>query len=647
MQLPVLTSVSPAAELSILELTSPPALVGWALQRFAPLRIAFTTAFGLEGCALIDMLARTGRPMRVLYLDTGFFFSQTHALRERLMRRYPHLTFVNVGTTLTPQEQERLHGPRLWERDPDACCRLRKIEPMRRVLSEHDVWMTSIRRDQTPARAQARVVEWDWRFDVLKFNPLAHWGRSEVVEYVRLHSVPYNPLHDRGYPSIGCTHCTHPVEGAAIETDSRAGRWSGTTKSECGLHANGVTRSVREAAPALRSPPVDPPSSVEAVKLVSGHLRGTIGSTLESDAAHFSDDDYQILKFHGIYQQDDRDERNSRRKGGLDKAWMFMVRVAIPGGALRADQWLALDALADRLGNASLRLTSRQGVQFHGVAKGNLERLIADVNSVLLTTLAACGDVRRNVMATPAPVADEPHRMVQRVADEIARALQPATGAYHEIWIDGEQALSTEQEATDPFYGDTFLPRKFKIGVAIAGDASIDIYTQDCGLLGVVRGGRIAGFNLLVGGGLGMTHKKSDTFARLASVLGFIQPEHAVEAVRVVGSMFRDFGNRSDRRHARLKYLVESWGLPRFRDEFQRRFGGPLDPPVELEPGATNDCLGRHEQGDGRFFYGIFVENGRVTDRADVRVRSALREIAKRTGAPIRLTPAQSLLFHD
>lgn len=639
-----------SSTLSQLELASPPELVAWALNRFAGLRIAFTTAFGLEGCALIDMIARTGRPMRVLYIDTGFFFPETHALRERLMRRYPHLTFVNVGTTISPQEQERLHGPRLWERDPDACCRLRKVEPMRRVLSQHDVWITGIRKDQTSARAMARIVEWDFRFDVLKFNPLVNWTRADVVEYIRDRNVPYNILHERGYPSIGCTHCTRPVEGAGIQSDTRAGRWNGLTKTECGLHANSVTQIAREVTPADPPPPplapADPPSAVEEIKRTSGSLRGSIAQTLASDAPNFSEADYQILKFHGIYQQDDRDDRNQRRKAGLEKAWMFMVRAAIPGGALTAQQWLAMDAIAERLSNGTLRLTTRQGVQFHGVGKGNLKSLIGDINRAMLTTLAACGDIRRNVMATAAPIADEAHRTVQRVADDIARALAPASGAYHEIWVDGEQVHSTETETVDPFYGETYLPRKFKVGVAMPGDASLDVYSQDCGLVAVVREGHVIGFNVLVGGGLGMTHKKADTFARLASTIGFVRPEHVVDAVRVVAAIFRDHGNRSDRRHARLKYLVESWGLPKFRDEFIHRFEHPLLPPVEITTVDFSDGLGRHAQGDGRYFYGVFVENGRVADNG-VPLRSALRDIASRIGAPIRLTPAQNILFHD
>ena len=391
----------------------------------------------------------------------------------------------------------------------------------------------------------------------------------------------------------------------------------------------------------------DKPSKVEIAKEAGRGLRGTIAETLGSDAAHFEEDDKQLLKFHGVYQQDDRDGRVQNRKAGLGKAWMFMVRVAIPGGALSAAQWLALDELAGSCGNGSLRLTTRQGIQFHGVLKGNLRGLIARINASLLTTLSACGDVERNVMAVPAPIADEVHREVQRVAREIARELRPATGAYHEIWVAGERVLTSEDGEEEQFYGRAYLPRKFKAGIALDRDNSVDVWTYDCGLVAVTEGGRVRGYNLLVGGGLGMTHKKPDTFARLATPIAFVEPEHVVEAVRTVAGIFRDFGNRSERRHARLKYLLEEWGVERFREALRGRVAWRLEEPVELAAPRHLDYLGRHEQGDGRQLYGVFIENGRVVDRGSVRVRTALREIATRLRPGVRLTPTQSVLLTD
>jgi phosphoadenosine phosphosulfate reductase len=227
-------------ETRIAQDAAPQDAIAWALERFDDRKLVITTAFGLEGCALIDMVARHGRELRVVWLDTMFLFPETYRLRERLAVRYPHLRFEKHGTTLTPEEQETHHGPELWRRDPDACCRLRKVDPLRQVLAEAEVWMTGITRHQGPTRAGAGVVEWAHDYGVLKVNPLAAWDRPKVWEYIQANEVPYNELHERGYPTLGCTHCTLPVAGATPATYSRAGRWAGTEKTECGLHP--VTR---------------------------------------------------------------------------------------------------------------------------------------------------------------------------------------------------------------------------------------------------------------------------------------------------------------------------------------------------------------------------------------------------------------------
>ncbi len=222
--------------LAINEYAPPQRLIEWALARFESWKIVVTTGFGMEGCALVDMIARTGAGLTITYLDTHFFFPETRALRDELASRYPHLRFENAGTALTPEEQERQYGPELWRTDPDRCCMLRKVAPMWALMESADVWLTGIRRDQSPARANTQVVEWDWRFDALKVNPLAYWTRKHVWEYIREHGVPYNPLHERGYPSIGCTHCTRAVPGSEIGEYSRDGRWADMDKTECGLH---------------------------------------------------------------------------------------------------------------------------------------------------------------------------------------------------------------------------------------------------------------------------------------------------------------------------------------------------------------------------------------------------------------------------
>jgi sulfite reductase (ferredoxin) len=386
-------------------------------------------------------------------------------------------------------------------------------------------------------------------------------------------------------------------------------------------------------------------SKVEVAKRNGRHLRGSIGETLASDATHFEHDDIQLLKFHGTYQQDSRDERRGREAAGEEKAYSFMVRIAIPAGAITADQYLGLERIADQHANGTLRVTTRQGFQFHGVLKGDLKATIAGVNQELLTTIAACGDVERNVMGCSAPLADADHAAVREAAEAIARELRPGSRAYHEIWLGGEKQVSTEEE--EPFYGDRYLPRKFKTAVGLSIDNCVDIYSQDVGLLAIVGDGRIQGFNLLVGGGLGMTHHKADTTARLAQPLGFVPTAHGVEAVRLVASIFRDHGNRSDRRHARLKYLIAEWGIDRFREEFQRRASFPLTPPVPLPSLPFHDHLGSHRQPDGRSFYGVFIQSGRIVDSPEVHLKTALHEIITRFRPGVRLTGQQNLLLTD
>ena len=386
-------------------------------------------------------------------------------------------------------------------------------------------------------------------------------------------------------------------------------------------------------------------SKVEIAKRNGRHLRGAIAETLASDATHFGPEDIHLLKFHGTYQQDSRDERRGREAAGEEKAYSFMVRVAIPAGAVTAEQYLGLERIADRHANGTLRVTTRQGFQLHGVLKGNLKNTIAEINHELLTTISACGDVQRNVMGCSAPLADADHLAVRQVAEALAHELRPSSRAYHEIWLDGEKQVSGERE--EPFYGDRYLPRKFKTAVGLSIDNCVDIYSQDVGLLAMVTDARIQGFNLLVGGGLGMTHNKGDTTARLAQPLGFVPTTHGVEAVRIVAAIFRDHGNRADRRHARLKYLIADWGIDRFREEFQRRASFQLAPAVPHPALPFHDHLGRHRQPDGRFFYGVFIQSGRIVDTPSHALKTALHQIVTRFQPGIRLTGQQNLLLTD
>lgn len=387
-------------------------------------------------------------------------------------------------------------------------------------------------------------------------------------------------------------------------------------------------------------------SDVEVIKRESHGLKGTIRETLDSDATHFSEADYQLMKFHGIYQQFDRDTQIERQKAGAEFDYSFMVRVAIPGGRLTAEQYVALDELANLCGSPTLRITTRQGIQYHGVAKHDLQQLIATVNAKAMTTLAACGDVSRNVMASPAPVKDDAHQLAQQLARDIAKNLAPSTPAYHEIWLNGEKLESTEPEE-DPFYGKQYLPRKFKVGIALASDATLDVRAYDAGLLIVVEDGRVVGMQVTAGGGLGMTHNKPATIATLAKPVGFVGPEHGVEAIRTIAAIFRDHGNRINRKQARLKYLIRDNGIEWFREEFRKRVSFDVAPPRDLPRPTFNDYLGPHPQEDGRLFYGVSVENGRIGDRDGTQMRTGFRRAARELGANVVLMPNQNILFTD
>jgi sulfite reductase (ferredoxin) len=393
------------------------------------------------------------------------------------------------------------------------------------------------------------------------------------------------------------------------------------------------------------------PSAVEGIKEGSRQLRGTIALELARDSDHFGEADKQLLKFHGTYQQEDRDARKSRRKDGVGKHYMFMVRCKIPGGRITADQYLALDDLASRYGNGTLRFTSRQGIQFHGVLKDHLKETIAGINACLLSTLGACGDVERNVMACPAPHRhDAVHDQLQETAALLAAHLAPRSRAYHEIWLNGRPVSETETTPHDfePLYGKVYLPRKFKTGLALPDDNCIDVYGQDLGLLAIAEGGRIVGYNVLVGGSMGMTHGNSNTFPALAKPVCYVPAGSVVMAAEAVVRLFREHGNRSDRKRARIKYVIHDWGVEKFREVLSGYLGGaPLTPPRPVEVSGFDLHHGWHDQGDGKWFYGLSVENGRVKDEGSLRLRSGLRAIVERFRPGVRLTPLQDILLCD
>lgn len=389
-------------------------------------------------------------------------------------------------------------------------------------------------------------------------------------------------------------------------------------------------------------------SKVEEIKEQSGQLRGTIASTLAGGATHFEEEDLQLLKFHGSYQQDDRDLRAERKRLGEDKAWIMMVRCKAPGGDMTAEQWLLHDRIADELGNGTLRLTSRQGIQFHGVLKGHLREVIAQINRSGLTTWGACGDVVRNTVACATPLKTPAHIACQLLAREISRELLPKSTAYPEIWLDGERLpLQAGAEVEEPIYGKVYLPRKFKIGLAVPPQNDCDIYTQDLGLVCHANEEAVEGFTVLVGGGFGMSHGQTHTYPVLAKPLFFVRPEHVMEAVIGIISVQRDHGNREDRRVARLKYVIEKHGIDWFRGQVLSRIKVPTEPAREVRFETVGDALGWHEQGDGRWFCGVHVEHGRVKDGEKAKYRTAFRAIAHSIGCPVRVTPNSRILFYD
>ena len=383
----------------------------------------------------------------------------------------------------------------------------------------------------------------------------------------------------------------------------------------------------------------------ESIKANSNHLRGLIKEELVEDTPAFGDDSEQLLKFHGIYQQDDRDRRKEARARGLDKHHQLMIRTRIPGGIVSPEAYLAHDDISRQWANGTLRVTTRQDFQLHGVLKGDLKKSIAAINEALLTTLGGCGDVERNIMCCPEPRSGRFHEQVHRSIATLVAALTPRTGAYHEIWLDGEVVDSTEPEV-EPLYGEQYLPRKFKSTVALEGDNCVDVYAHDLALV-AMRGAddSIRGFTVLVGGGLGRTHHKPETFVAVAQPLAFVEPDQVVDTARAVVEVQRDHGDRTNRKHARLKYTIADRGLDWFRAEVQGRVSFPLQPPEALHWEPVDDHLGWQEQGDGKLYVGIYIENGRIADVGEVRSRTGLRKIIEELRPQVRLTAQQNVIL--
>jgi len=386
-------------------------------------------------------------------------------------------------------------------------------------------------------------------------------------------------------------------------------------------------------------------SKVEVAKEKSDYLRAPVAEEVENDAPKFGRQAIEVLKFHGTYQQDDRDLREGR-----DRHYMFMIRGRLPAGKMTPEQYLALDEIADEYASGTLRVTTRQAFQLHGIIKDDLKQTLQEINEALITTLGACGDIVRNVMATPAPDIDGRQAQVQDFADELSDILLPATKAYHELWLNGDKVYSGKEEISDsePLYGHSYLPRKFKVGIALPRDNSIDVYTQDIGLVALFDDqNQIEGFDVIVGGGMGMNHRKEETFPRLGDHLGYVPKDKIVDVVTSIIGIQRDHGNRKNRKQARMKYLIHKWGLEKFENELTDRLGYELEPFREIPDFDLDLYLGWKQQSDGNWFLGLSIENGRIKDDGELQLKTALRKVVQEYKTGVRLTPNHNVLLTD
>ncbi|MDN5387418.1 MULTISPECIES: assimilatory sulfite reductase (NADPH) hemoprotein subunit [Bacillus] len=393
--------------------------------------------------------------------------------------------------------------------------------------------------------------------------------------------------------------------------------------------------------------PEGPPSDVERIKKESNYLRGTLKeSMLEPLSAGISDDDNRLMKHHGSYLQDDRDLRNERQKQKLEPAYQFMLRVRMPGGVATPEQWLVMDELARTYGNGTLKLTTRETFQMHGILKWNMKKTIQSIHSAMLDTIAACGDVNRNVMCVSNPYQSEIHREVYEWSKKLSDDLLPRTRAYHEIWLDEEKVAGTpDAEELEPMYGPLYLPRKFKIGIAVPPSNDIDVFSQDLGFIAIVEDDELIGFNVAIGGGMGMTHGDKATYPQLAKVIGFCKPDQLYDVAEKTITIQRDYGNRSVRKNARFKYTIDRLGLETVKNELENRLGWSLPEAKPYHFEHNGDRYGWVKGVKGRWHFTMFIEGGRVTDYDDYKLMTGLREIAKVHTGDIRLTANQNLII--
>ncbi len=389
-------------------------------------------------------------------------------------------------------------------------------------------------------------------------------------------------------------------------------------------------------------------SPVEKIKEESRGLRGTLKESLQNElTGALFEGDKTLVKFHGIYEQDNRDRREERAMKKLERDYSFMIRLRIPGGLLPADKWIAVDDIAGKNSTGVIKITTRQTLQFHGVVKAKMKPTMKWFDRFGLDSIAACGDVNRNVVCSSHPNESPIHEQVFAYADKISTLLLPKTRAYYEIWLDDEKIVDRKDE-DDPLYGNTYLPRKFKVAIAIPPNNDVDVFANDIGLIAVIEKNKLLGFNIAVGGGLSSTHGNVSTYARVGSVIGFTDTEEKLmKAVYEIVTIQRDHGNRSDRKLARLKYTVDKVGLDWFKQELERRCGFKLEDAKKFEFTSRIDHYGWHKNHEGKWYYTLFVENGRICDEDGLNLKTALRDIAKTGKANFRFTANQNVIIGD
>ena len=389
-------------------------------------------------------------------------------------------------------------------------------------------------------------------------------------------------------------------------------------------------------------------SVVEKIKKSSDGLRGTLKESLFDElTGAVREQDHALIKFHGMYEQDDRDLREERALKKLDKLYSFMIRLRIPGGLITPQQWIAAHHIAGAYSTGVIKITTRQTIQLHGILKRDIKPTLKDFNAVALDSIAACGDVNRNVICSSHPSQSPLHKEIHDYAGKLSEALLPKTRAFYEIWLD-EEVLVDKKEEIDPLYQDHYLPRKFKIAIAIPPNNDVDVFGNDLGLIAIIENEKLLGFNLAVGGGLSSTHGNPSTYPRLATVLGFVPAgDKLMRAVYEVLTIQRDYGNRSDRKQARLKYTIDNMGVDAFKAELEKRCGFPLQEIMPYQFTERKDYYGWKQNSEGKWHYTIFVENGRVLDDEKLALKTALLKVAETGLAQFRFTPNQNLILSD